>query len=57
MLWETEVSDDKVNKTLDTTMDSGLRVAAMIHDNLVKRRRQRLPLLVADAVGQRATAR
>jgi len=36
VLWETEVSDDKVNKTLDTTMDSGVRVAAMIHDNLVK---------------------
>jgi glucuronoarabinoxylan endo-1,4-beta-xylanase len=37
VLWETEVSDDKMmNKTLDTTMDSGVRVAAMIHDNLVK---------------------
>ena len=36
VLWETEVSDDKVNKNLDTTMDSGVRVAAMIHDNLVK---------------------
>lgn len=35
VLWETEVSDDKVNKNLDTTMDSGLRLAAMIHDNLV----------------------
>jgi glucuronoarabinoxylan endo-1,4-beta-xylanase len=34
-LWETEVSDDKVNKNLDTTMDSGVRVAQMIHDNLV----------------------
>jgi glucuronoarabinoxylan endo-1,4-beta-xylanase len=36
VLWETEVSDDVVNKNLDTTMDSGMRVAAMIHDNLVK---------------------
>jgi glucuronoarabinoxylan endo-1,4-beta-xylanase len=36
VLWETEVSDDKVNKNLDATMDSGVRVAAMIHDNLVK---------------------
>jgi glucuronoarabinoxylan endo-1,4-beta-xylanase len=35
VLWETEVSDDKVNKNLDTTMDSGVRVAQMIHDNLV----------------------
>jgi glucuronoarabinoxylan endo-1,4-beta-xylanase len=35
VLWETEVSDDKVIKTLDMTIDSGLRVAAMIHDNLV----------------------
>ena len=35
MLWETEVSDDKVVKTLDMTIDSGLRVAAMIHENLV----------------------
>jgi len=34
-LWETEVSDDKVNKNLDTTIDSGIRVAQMIHDNLV----------------------
>ena len=35
VLWETEVSDDKVDKSLDTTIDSGLRVATMIHDNLV----------------------
>ena len=35
VLWETEVSDDKVNKHLDMTMASGVRVAQMIHDNLV----------------------
>ncbi len=35
MLWETEVSDDKIVKTFDGTIDSGLRVAQMIHDNLV----------------------
>ena len=36
VLWQTEVSDDKIVKTLDSTIDSGLRVAAMIHDNLVQ---------------------
>jgi glucuronoarabinoxylan endo-1,4-beta-xylanase len=36
VLWETEVSDDKIVKTLDSTIDSGLRVAAMIHENLVQ---------------------
>jgi glucuronoarabinoxylan endo-1,4-beta-xylanase len=35
VLWQTEVSDDKVVMTLDRTIDSGLRVAGMIHDNLV----------------------
>jgi len=35
VIWETEVSDDKVNKNLDTTIDSGLRTAQMVHDNLV----------------------
>ena len=36
VLWQTEVSDDKIVKTLDSTIDSGLRVAAMIHENLVQ---------------------
>jgi glucuronoarabinoxylan endo-1,4-beta-xylanase len=35
VLWETEVSDDKGGQQTDNTIDSGLRVAAMIHDNLV----------------------
>jgi glucuronoarabinoxylan endo-1,4-beta-xylanase len=34
VLWQTEVSDDGV-ETLDRTIDSGIRTAAMIHDNLV----------------------
>ena len=36
VLWQTEVSDDKQGQKVDMTIDSGLRVAAMIHDNLVK---------------------
>lgn len=36
VLWETEVSDDKGIYTFDGTIDSGLRVAQMIHDNLVQ---------------------
>ena len=35
VLWQTEVSDDKQGQPVDQTIDSGLRVAAMIHDNLV----------------------
>ena len=37
VLWQTEVSDDNGDGVdmLDRTIDSGLRVAAMIHDNLV----------------------
>jgi glucuronoarabinoxylan endo-1,4-beta-xylanase len=36
VLWQTEVSDDKLTDEFDGTIDSGLRVAQMIHDNLVK---------------------
>ncbi|HXU06588.1 MAG TPA: glycoside hydrolase family 30 beta sandwich domain-containing protein [Polyangia bacterium] len=38
VLWETEVSDDMGNNNmvLDTTIESGVRVAKMIHDNMVK---------------------
>jgi glucuronoarabinoxylan endo-1,4-beta-xylanase len=35
-LWQTEVSDDKGDHGFDPTIDSGLRVAQMIHDNLVE---------------------
>jgi len=36
VIWQTEISDDKgSNKPFDDTIDSGLSVAAMIHDNLV----------------------
>jgi glucuronoarabinoxylan endo-1,4-beta-xylanase len=34
VLWETEISDE-LNPNFDPTIDSGLRVAKMIHDNLV----------------------
>jgi glucuronoarabinoxylan endo-1,4-beta-xylanase len=36
VIWQTEVSDDKIVKTFDNTIESGLRVAQMIHDNLVQ---------------------
>jgi glucuronoarabinoxylan endo-1,4-beta-xylanase len=35
-LWQTEVSDDKIVKEFDGSIDSGLRTAQMIHDNLVE---------------------